>query len=163
MAQDKLVQLRPQVRRFAKLMELRLRANDHKGGWQDDSMRALFRRLKEECDELDEAITYRVSRGEKNVGHEAADVANFAMMITDISGGARTMRALTVVFFILIIAALAIFATPELVGGKARPTPTACRAGVEGKEYCADRFATSQARPGDAAPRRATQTPRGGR
>lgn len=83
---DKPLKLRPQVRRFAELMELQLRANDHKGGWQDDSMSALFRRLKEECDELGEAIMYRVSRGEKNVGREAADVANFAMMITDISG-----------------------------------------------------------------------------
>lgn len=83
---------------FVHEMERELRRNDHKQGWGDDSARALMRRLREEVDEL------RVSLGlECNVcrkGHtskvdiakirnEAADVANFAMMIADNFGGLR--------------------------------------------------------------------------
>ena len=50
------VDLRPEVQWFAEQMELQLRANDHKGGWQGDTYMALLTRLKEETDELYECI-----------------------------------------------------------------------------------------------------------
>jgi hypothetical protein len=57
-------------------MEMRLRANDHKGGWYDCTLQYLKKRLHEEVMEL------RSSRRDTRV-EEAADVANFAMMIAD--------------------------------------------------------------------------------
>lgn len=73
--------VRAEVARFAALMERELRANDHKGGWQADSPVSLVCRLKDETQELVRAIA-----GEGNVAAEAADVANFAMMIADVCG-----------------------------------------------------------------------------
>lgn len=66
----------PYVLAFARLMEAKLEKNRHKGnreGWLKD-----FARLREELAEL-EAATDRPSNGD--VPGEAADVANFAMMI----------------------------------------------------------------------------------
>ena len=90
--------LRHEVLAFAVLMERQLRANDHKPGWKDDFASDLFERVLEEACELREAITIhgaQVSWGEMalylpqavaRVGLEAADVANFAMMIADVCG-----------------------------------------------------------------------------
>lgn len=80
--------LRPEVQRFAELMELQLRANDHKPGWKNDTARSLFRRLSEdEIAELGAAISVRLTTGDATgVAKEAADVANFAMMIADVCG-----------------------------------------------------------------------------
>lgn len=75
--------LRPEVQRFAELMELRLRANDHKPGWKQDILPALFRRLQQEAAELDGAIDFGTA---DEIAREAADVANFAMMIADVCG-----------------------------------------------------------------------------
>jgi NTP pyrophosphatase (non-canonical NTP hydrolase) len=77
---------RREVRQFAKVMESRLRANDHKPGWKQDIAPALFRRLQEEAAELDGAIDFGTP-GE--IAKEAADVANFAMMIADVCGGLK--------------------------------------------------------------------------
>jgi hypothetical protein len=90
--------LRPEVAAFARLMEQKLRENDHKGGWDQESKHWLLGRLKEETSELDNAIcdwacTKIGSQGEREatvvVGREAADVANFAMMIADRCGSLR--------------------------------------------------------------------------
>jgi hypothetical protein len=70
------VVLRPVVQWFAEQMELQLRANDHKGGWAGDSTESLLDRLDEEVAELRECSSKREIE-------EAADVANFAMMIAD--------------------------------------------------------------------------------
>lgn len=70
--------LRPEVRAFAAAMEKQLRANDHKGGWQEEKVLWLLGRLREETDELSNALECRDC-----VLAEAADVANFAMMIAD--------------------------------------------------------------------------------
>lgn len=83
--------LRPKVLAFAHLMEAKLRENDYKGGWQKDKPSALLKRLREEADELDAAIQPG-TRGDIGpwrglVGNEAADVANFAMMVADVCGG----------------------------------------------------------------------------
>ena len=88
---------RPEVRAFADLMEAQLRDNDHKPGWKNDSDLDLFERLGEESAELLAALhrhAKRLSWGDHwvmedtapRVGREAADVANFAMMIADVCG-----------------------------------------------------------------------------
>jgi hypothetical protein len=90
---------RPEVAAFADLMEAQLRANDHKPGWKGESAGAdLLPRLHEEADELREALRLwaaQVAWGSAalylpqniaKVGREAADVANFAMMIADVCG-----------------------------------------------------------------------------
>jgi len=71
--------LRPEVLAFASVMESKLRANDHKAHWRECSLDYLLTRLEQEALELREAINC----GE-GVISEAADVANFAMMIADI-------------------------------------------------------------------------------
>lgn len=76
--------LRPEVARFAGIMESCLRDNDHKPGWKQDIPPALFRRLQEEAAELDGAIDFGTP-GE--IAKEAADIANFAMFIADVCGG----------------------------------------------------------------------------
>jgi len=69
------VNLRPQVQKFAELMELRLREHDHKGGWEKDDVRTLTRRLVANVDTLPAG------------GVEAAvDTANYAMMLADKAG-----------------------------------------------------------------------------
>lgn len=89
---------RPEVVAFANLMEAKLRENDHKGGWKTEDAEDLFGRLGAECVELSEAIgLWRIQDDwrsaalhlpacRKNVAREAADVANFAMMIADVCG-----------------------------------------------------------------------------
>jgi len=90
----KTVKLRPQVAAFAQAMERKLRANDHKGGWDDEDPEWLMDRLKEEVAELEAAITTRdggplSGRAQRRTRSEASDVANFAMMISDVCGGLR--------------------------------------------------------------------------
>lgn len=77
---------RPEVRAFADLMEAQLRKNDHKGGWKNDRPHALLKRLYDEAAELGHAMPYDDDFDPENVGWEAADVANFAMMIADVCG-----------------------------------------------------------------------------
>ena len=89
----------PYVLAFAKRMEAKLAKNRHKGdrdAWMKDDGSALFARLEEEVDELQESL--RLCRNSIRIGNvvaferqgiinEAADVANFAMMIADKFGG----------------------------------------------------------------------------
>lgn len=91
------LELRPEVAAFAQLMEQKLRENDHKGGWQHESLHYLIRRVGEEYGEL-HALCYKDVNQLLGVppvlprerieafGREAADVANFAMMIADVCG-----------------------------------------------------------------------------
>ena len=72
--------LRLEVRWFAELMEMRLRENDFKGGWHRDSAQSLLDRLREETQELEEQIAIPYSNPNL-VAWEAADVANFALML----------------------------------------------------------------------------------
>lgn len=78
-------EVRPQVQTFAEAMELKLSANDHKGQWKsygsESAVEWFFARMLEEVDELRAAI----DDGEDPVAvlFEAADVANYAMMIAD--------------------------------------------------------------------------------
>lgn len=87
------VSLRPEVLAFAQAMEAQLRANDHKPGWRNDKPENLFVRLTEEASELDHEIAQKYVRetlfDPAEVLKEAADVANFAMMIADVCGALR--------------------------------------------------------------------------
>ena len=95
--------LRPEVLRFAMAMERKLRENEHKGGWKHCEPQWLHDRLHEEASELNEAYNdggvtgddgYPLSRDNdpnraiaiRRVLNEAADTANFAMMIADVCG-----------------------------------------------------------------------------
>ena len=75
------ITLRPEVAWFAEQMELVLRANDHKPGWQNDAPVDLLKRLYEEVEELRDGMFIPVNAN--TIVKEAADVANFAMMIAD--------------------------------------------------------------------------------
>lgn len=81
------ISLRLEVLRFAWRMEKKLRANDYKGGWQEDTLDALFGRLRDdEVAELDMALnspTPRIKEDLEDIINEATDVANFAMMMAD--------------------------------------------------------------------------------
>ena len=71
------MKLRKSVHQFAQLMEKRLQLNDYKGGWQNESDSYLFQCLIEELVELCRA------QSAQQKCNEAADAANFAMMIAD--------------------------------------------------------------------------------
>lgn len=124
------MKLRPQVQAFAEAMEVKLRKNDHKGGWDECTTGYLTRRLRTEVRELIAQIgktnraydrfvqtpfeTKADLRREGSGGFvesakhkkakkkhaaerakllgEAADVANFAMMIADVIGALETKR-----------------------------------------------------------------------
>ena len=78
---------RREVAAFARLMERELRANDHKGGWKAWQTVSALVRLREETDELATALLRNESPSV--IGEEAADIANFAMMIADMAGALR--------------------------------------------------------------------------
>lgn len=94
------LELRPVVLAFAQLMEAKLRDNDHKPGWRNDSWKALLERLREETVELEGALLHATfydtsDRGARmnpadllrnGAAREAPDIANFAMMIADVCG-----------------------------------------------------------------------------
>lgn len=78
--------LRPVVMAFAEIMEEKLLENEIKGGWADCSPGFLLGRLDDEVLELI-AECRRPDRDPKRIVREAADVANFAMMVADVCGG----------------------------------------------------------------------------
>ena len=107
---------RPEVEKFADLMEAQLRANDHKGGWQNCAPHWLLMRMIEETNEVlqelrpgKNAVAAFYAAGAMltaaanelraygrhlectatpvRLRREGADVANFAMMLVDYYGG----------------------------------------------------------------------------
>lgn len=79
--------VRPCVQWFARQMEAKLRANDHRGGWIDNEMQEFcFDRLDEEVKELKECQYGDDRHNPDRWASEAADVANFAMMLADMNG-----------------------------------------------------------------------------
>ena len=79
------ITLRPEVQWFAQQMEAKLRENDHKGGWGNESLLWLYTRMIEEAEEVKAEIKAAFDReiDYNKIIREAADVANFAMMIAD--------------------------------------------------------------------------------
>ena len=71
----------PEVFVWASHMHERLEANKDKGHWRDDNHSELFDRVREELNELEEAM--RLGKPAKDVVLEAADVANMAFMAAD--------------------------------------------------------------------------------
>ncbi len=76
---------------FSRIMEERLKENDHKGGWSNESTLDLWNALNREAVELRTAIEDDV-HGHNPAGsiptpeaivREAADVANFALFVAD--------------------------------------------------------------------------------
>ena len=93
---EELGYLRPEVRAFARAMEEKLRENDHKPGWKNDSDRSLLGRAYEELEELrEECSALSIDDGGRGMRlrtphtilGEAADVANMVMMVADVRGG----------------------------------------------------------------------------
>jgi hypothetical protein len=88
------------LRSFTGVMWTKLIKNDHKGGWRGELPGYLLERLKNEIVELDDALsrylvdpsitrTKKTEELARQVAMEAADVANYAMMIADVVGGFR--------------------------------------------------------------------------
>jgi len=79
--------LRPEVQWFAGIMESKLQQHDedrYVDGWKDENALWLFERLVQEVFELHEALI-KTTYSEEEVIKECADVANFAMMIADVT------------------------------------------------------------------------------
>lgn len=71
---------RREIAQFAEDMEAKLRANDSRGDeWKYEDIEYLMDRLTEEVRELTAAV-YDIAPAE-SIAAEAADVANFAMMV----------------------------------------------------------------------------------
>lgn len=83
--------LRPEVLAFAHVMESRLRANNHKGGWKGCDHEWLRSRVDDELREMDEAGT---GYADEAIVTEAADAANFLMMYADVLGALGIRAAL---------------------------------------------------------------------
>lgn len=86
------VELRPVVLWFAQQMELKLRENEHKGGWHHCDVGVLRARIGEELRELGYALrrAFAAQRGSEKakeldalVIRESADVGAMAMMVAD--------------------------------------------------------------------------------
>ncbi len=77
--------IRPEIERFALVMEEKFRKHDGQGWFMDDAdMDFLWDRLEEELEELEAAILADVTDiavAEQRVRRECADVANFALLI----------------------------------------------------------------------------------
>lgn len=82
---------------FAQAMEERLKANDHKGGWKGCQDWWLMQRVHQELNEMSavliklrgldgDQLKTELLKGQtlRDLRHEAADVANFVMMIVDV-------------------------------------------------------------------------------
>lgn len=73
----------PDIRRFVDAMIYKLEKNAHKGRWEDLSLEDAFMRLTDEVSELKAEV-----HGDRNMVRtmlEAADVANFALIVAAIA------------------------------------------------------------------------------
>ena len=86
--------MRKEVKQFAKQMEIKLRENDHKGGWSNCRLKDLWGMIGIEIHELlwelhecnVNSISENITKnGAQKITRECADIANFAMMISDIA------------------------------------------------------------------------------
>ena len=75
--------MRRAIRRFAELMEERMKRNDHKSGWDTATNTWLWQRAFDEMLELRDEMSKARSRSPIQIAREAADVANFVMMLAD--------------------------------------------------------------------------------
>lgn len=82
--------LRPVLTDFAIQMEYKLRKNDHKTGWRDLPIEAIFKLMMLEIEELKVAMEFL---GTEDARGECIDVANFAMMLYDRLGMEKDKKA----------------------------------------------------------------------
>ncbi len=68
------------LRQFASLMEAKLRKNDHKTGWRELPVEALFRLLMIEVEEFKVAKEFLSVAEARN---ELLDISNFALFLWD--------------------------------------------------------------------------------
>lgn len=80
-ASSDLKEIKEAVQWFSLQMEKQLKANDHKGGWENEPIDWLMGRLEEKTKELSYAAESQSSLDA--IIREAANVANRAMMIAD--------------------------------------------------------------------------------
>jgi len=85
-SQGEVYGLRDDLAWFANKMELVLRCNDHKSHWTNLTPQQLYTRLQQETHELAQEMERygTLDGGAWKIIKEAADVANFAMMIADV-------------------------------------------------------------------------------
>lgn len=79
----------PRLKLFFEAMLYKLARNTHKGRWEDMDLESSMKRLGEELNELVESIG---TGNNVEILMEAADVANFAMIIADIATDKPEMR-----------------------------------------------------------------------
>lgn len=85
--------VRPEVWKFALLMEQQLKANDHKAGWKDAKPEDLLKSLGIKAQGLEIAVLHSAVFDPEQVVRKAADVANFAMMVGGCVWGFESGRA----------------------------------------------------------------------
>jgi hypothetical protein len=83
---ERLSALRDPVRWFAWEMEKQLRANEHKGGWENETFEWLYSEMKKNVTVL------AVAQSPEEKIRRAANIANFAMMIADQTDRSSTHR-----------------------------------------------------------------------
>lgn len=77
--------IRPEVLKFALLMEQKLKKNDSKGGWKESEYDYLLQKVDEEFVQLKHHI--RVKGTDGQIIGDCTDLANSAMMIADNTNG----------------------------------------------------------------------------
>ncbi len=77
------MKLRPEVRAFAEEMEKQLKANEHKGHWDDCKEDFLYDELDKNFQILDFALA---NNDMPEILRRCANIANFAMMLADNEG-----------------------------------------------------------------------------
>jgi hypothetical protein len=89
------IELRPEVQKFAEAMELKLRENDHKPGWKNESPFWLFEQAGTEYREAHDALAILFCDGtnrekqRNDARNELVDTANFLMMTADVCGALK--------------------------------------------------------------------------
>lgn len=90
------VKLRPVIEEFGKAQELKLRIKDplFPDGWRSDSSHVLFERLIQKLNALDAELTDEASgksdsEQQARIAEACVDIANFAMMVRDVTLGVR--------------------------------------------------------------------------
>ena len=71
-----------ELKTFIDAMRYKLMKNAHKGRWEDLDLKTALKRLKDEVEELEEAIE---NGNEIEVILESGDVANYAMIVANIA------------------------------------------------------------------------------
>lgn len=72
--------IRPEVYKFALLMEARLKRNDHRGGWGNSKPGYFHERIQANLVDLG---THRANSDWEAYRRTCADIGNFAMMLAD--------------------------------------------------------------------------------